>query len=160
MTDIDQLTGIIRQWAEVFTAHSMHAWTRYVRASGLSMSQFGILMRLHYQHSCGVSEISEQMDVSAAAASQLVDKLVQGGLLERAEDPSDRRAKLLTLSARGLALIESGIEARSSWADELVAALNPGEYETVAAALSALTRAASRLETRKMDVRTEKIPLE
>ena len=151
MTDAVQLTETVRQWMDVFATRSMHAWTRYVKASGLSMPQFGILMNLHYQHSCGVSDISERMDISPAAASQLVEKLVQSGLLERIEDPNDRRAKLLSLSPRGRALIESGLEARSNWVDELTAALTPDEYETVAAALSSLTRAASRLEMKKTE---------
>ncbi len=144
-----QLTEIVRQGMDVFATRSIRAWTRYVKSTGLSMPQFGILMNLHYRHSCGVSDISDRMDISAAAASQLVEKLVQSGLLERAEDPSDRRAKLLTLSAQGQALIESGLEARSSWVDDLTAALTPDEYESVAAALGALTRAASRLEMQK-----------
>jgi len=149
MTDQLQLIGIIRQWMDVFTTRSMHDWVRYVKASGLSMPQFGILMNLHYSHTCGVSDISDRMEISAAAASQLVEKLVQSGLLERAEDPSDRRAKLLTLSEKGRLLIESGIEARTSWVNDLVTTLTPDEYDSVLAALGALTRAASRIEPRK-----------
>ena len=141
-----QLTEILRQWVDVLSTRSMHAWTRYVKASGLSMPQFGILMNLNYRHTCGVSDIGERMDISAAAASQLVEKLVQGGLVERTEDPTDRRAKLLTLTDKGHNLIESGLEARSIWVDEFIAELSPEEYETVAAALASLTRAAKRLE--------------
>ena len=144
-----ELTTTVRQWMDVFTTRSMHAWNRYVKASGLSMPQFGILMNLYYRHTCGVSDISERMDISAAAASQLVEKLVHSGLLERAEDPSDRRAKLLTLSPKGRALIESGNQTRTSWVDELIAVLEPEEYAAVAAALDSLTRAASRLEVQR-----------
>ena len=151
MTNSVELTAVIRKWVDVFTTRSMHDWTRYVKASGLSMPQFGILMNLHYRHTCGVSDISDHMEISAAAASQLVEKLVQSGLLERQEDPADRRAKLLTLSTRGLALIETGIEARSRWVDELVSMLTPAEYEQVAAALGTLTQVAGRLEEKKIE---------
>ena len=151
MTNSVELTAVVRKWVDVFTTRSMHDWTRYVKASGLSMPQFGILMNLHYRHTCGVSDISDHMEISAAAASQLVEKLVQSGLLERQEDPADRRAKLLTLSTRGLALIETGIEARSRWVDELVSMLTPAEYEQVAAALGTLTQVAGRLEEKKIE---------
>ena len=40
-----------------------------------------------------------------AAASQLVDKLVQGGLIQCEEDPQDRRAKLLNLNDKGKELM-------------------------------------------------------
>ena len=97
-----------------------------------------------YRHTSGVSDIGEHMQISAAAASQLVDKLVQSGLLDRIEDINDRRARLLSLSPKGRALIvgvdtrpcgASGIGERSCWVDEVVAA-----------AMLALTRAASRLD--------------
>lgn len=151
MTNQVELTAIVRKWMDVFATRSMHDWTRFVKASGLSMPQFGILMNLRYRHTCGVSDISDHMEISAAAASQLVEKLVQSGLLERAEDPSDRRAKLLTLSARGLELIENGLDARSRWVDELITSLTPEEYETVSAALNTLTQAVSRLELQKSE---------
>ena len=151
MTNSVELTSIVRKWMDIFATRSMHDWTRYVKASGLSMPQFGILMNLHHRHTCGISDISGHMEISAAAASQLVEKLVQSGLLEREEDPNDRRAKLITLSARGQELIATGIEARSRWVDELITTLTPYEYETVAAALSTLTQAAGRLELKKTE---------
>ena len=76
---------------------SMRGWSHFAKSTGLSMPQFSILMQLHHKGPCGMSEISERFDITAAAASQLVDKLVQAGYLERAEDPNDRRAKLLNL---------------------------------------------------------------
>jgi DNA-binding MarR family transcriptional regulator len=142
---------IARKWVDIFATRSMHEWMRYVKSSGLSMPQFGILMNLHNRQTCGVSDISEHMEISAAAASQLVEKLVQSGLLVREEDPIDRRAKRLTLSPRGLELIETGLEARSQWVDELITTLTPAEYETVVSALSTLTQAAGRLESRKTE---------
>lgn len=148
MIDSDQLTDVIRQWVEIFTIRSMHAWTQYVKATGLSMPQFGILMNLHHQQTCSISNISGRMDITAAAASQLVDKLVQNGFLVRAEDPKDRRSKVLTLSDKGRKLTENGIDARLNWVNEIVASLTPDEYETVAAALGSLTRAANRLEVK------------
>ncbi len=151
MTDLVQLTAILRGWTDIFTTRSMHAWSRYVKASGLSMPQFGILMELYYHRSRSVSDISEKMDISAAAASQLVDKLVQSGLLLRTEDPSDRRGKLLELSDNGRGLIERGVEARSTWVEDLVTSITPEEYDSVAAALESLTRAASRFEFKKPD---------
>jgi DNA-binding MarR family transcriptional regulator len=149
MINTIELTDILRKWMDVFTTRSMHAWTLYVKASGLSMPQFGILMNLYYRQTCSVSDISDRMQISVGAASQLVEKLVQNGLLERAEDPADRRAKLLTLSTKGRTLIESGNATRSRWMDELVANLSLDEYDTVAAALDTLTNAASRLEIKK-----------
>jgi len=87
-----QLVKITRQWMDAVMHRSMRDWSHFVKATDLSMPQFSILMQLHYQGECGMSDVSERMDISAAAASQLVEKLVISKLIERAEDPNDRRA--------------------------------------------------------------------
>jgi DNA-binding MarR family transcriptional regulator len=126
---------------------SMSGWRQYVRASGLSMPQFSILMRLNYRGGCGISNISEHMDISTAAASQLVDKLVQASLLERTEDPHDRRAKQVTLSPKGRQFIAQGIEERYRWVDEMAPKLSLEEQAQIADALNVMIRAAEELET-------------
>ncbi len=96
-----------------------------------------------------MSEVSERFDISAAAASQLVDKLAQAGYLERAEDPSDRRAKLLTLSLKGKELIQQGTEERYRWMDDLTSKLSMEEQVKVVEALNILTEAAQTMEAKK-----------
>jgi len=138
---------IIRAWMDIFMHRSMRGWVHFARSTGLSMPQFSILMQLHHRGGCGVSDISESFDISNAAASQLVEKLVQAGYIERAEDPSDRRAKLLTVSPKGLALIEQGTQERYRWMDELVRKLSAEERAKVTEALNIMTRAAREVET-------------
>jgi DNA-binding MarR family transcriptional regulator len=131
---------------DVFMHRSMRGWGRFAKSTGLTMPQLSILMQLHHKGSCGMSEISERFDVTPAAASQLVDKLVQSGYLERAEDPSDRRARLLKLSPAGLRLVEEGINERYRWMDELVKNLSVEEKAKVSEALDILTRAAQAVD--------------
>jgi DNA-binding MarR family transcriptional regulator len=131
---------------DVFMHRSMRGWNQFAKSTGLSMPQFSILMQLHYKGPCGMSEISERFDVTAAAASQLVDKLVQAGYIERTEDPSDRRAKLLKLSVKGARLVDDGIQERYRWMDELASKLSAAEQTQISAALTLLTEAAQKLE--------------
>jgi DNA-binding MarR family transcriptional regulator len=146
MTSSVELTETIRRFMEVITTRSMQERANYVKSSGLSMAQFGILMHLYYRHNCGISHLGEHMDISAAAASQLVDRLVQHGLLERTEDPNDRRAKMLALTPKSLELIETSLVARTRWVDELVVAINPDDYAEVETTLSKLTQAVRDIE--------------
>ena len=149
MTKPVQITQALRAWMDVFMHRSMRGWTHFAKSTGLSMPQFSILMQLHHKGPCGLSEISERFDVTAAAASQLVDKLVQAGYLEREEDPHDRRAKLLTLSDTGRALIDQGTEERYRWMDDLAVNINMEERGRVVEALEILTKAAQQLEEKK-----------
>ncbi len=149
MTKPTQFSQTLRAWMDTFMHRSMRGWSHFAKSTGLSMSQFSILMQLHHKGPCGFPEISERFDVTAAAASQLVDKLVQAGYLARTEDPTDRRAKLLTLSDKGKELINQGTEERHRWIDDLAATLSADDQKKVAEALAILTKAVRNLEEKK-----------
>jgi DNA-binding MarR family transcriptional regulator len=146
MQSSEQLTAVVRQWAEVFMHRSGRDFKRFMDATGLSFSQINILMRLVHGGSVGVSEIGEQMGVTNAAASQSIDKLVQLGLIERNEDPEDRRAKRLELAPKGRDLIEKGIEARIKWVKDVTVALTAEQQQSIISALTLLTEAARKTE--------------
>jgi DNA-binding MarR family transcriptional regulator len=149
MTNPVLFSQTLRAWMDIFMHRSMRGWNHFAKSTGLSMPQFSILMQLHHKGPCGMSEVSGRFDISAAAASQLVEKLVQAGYLDRAEDPSDRRAKLLTLSAKGEELIQQGTEERYRWLDDLTSKLSAEEQNKVAEALNILTKAAQTMEEKK-----------
>lgn len=146
MTKPDPFSKSVHDFMDVFMQRSMHGWSHFVKSTGLSMQQFSILMQLHYRGQCGISDISERFEVTSAAASQLADKLFQSGLIERVESPEDRRAKLLTLSAKGKSLIERGVQERYRWMDKLAVELNMQDQKKVTNALVVLTEAARKLE--------------
>jgi len=146
MTESLQFSNSLRQWMDVFMHRSMRSWHLFVKSTGLTMPQFSILMQLHYKGSCGMSEISEHFDISNAAASQLVEKLVQGGYIERDEDPNDRRAKQIQLTSKGRKLIEMGVNERYRWMDDLTSKLSAEEKLQVAESFKVLTEAAAQLE--------------
>lgn len=146
MNKHDQFSKTLRAWMDTFMHRSMRGWSHFAKSTGLSMPQFSILMQLHHKGPCGMSEIGERFDISAAAASQLVDKLVQAGYLARTEDPADRRARLLALSDKGKELINQGAEERHRWMDELAAKISTEERARVTEALEILIKAAQQLE--------------
>lgn len=131
---------------DIFMGHSMRGWSNFVKSKSLSMPQFSILMQLYYRGAFSVSDISDRFGISVPAASQLVEKLVQAGYLERAEDPNDRRARLLPLSSKGKKLIEQGFKRRYQWMDELLSGLTAEERDHVVDALTVLTKRAKEIE--------------
>jgi DNA-binding MarR family transcriptional regulator len=151
MTKSTQFSQTLRAWMDAFMHRSMRGWNHFAKSTGLSMPQLSILMQLHHKGPCGLSEVSGRFDITAAAASQLVDKLVHAGYLERAEDPTDRRAKLLTLSTKGGELIGQGTEERYHWMDDLAAMLSVEDQKKVSEALILLTNAANEMENVKRE---------
>lgn len=146
MTSPLQFVSSTRQFLDIAMQHSLHERARFAKSIGLSMPQFSILIQLHFRGVCGMSEVSERFEITPAAASQLVDKLVQSGLIQRDEDPHDRRAKCLKLTDKGRALIQRNIEERYRWVDELAGRLTADERGKVMEALDILNRTARELE--------------
>ena len=136
----------LHTWVDISAHHAMRGWAHHARATGLSVPQFSILMQLYQHGYCGISDISDRFEITNAAASQHVENLVQAGLIDRSEDPRDRRAKQIQLSEKGRGLIQHGFGARYQWVDQLARCIDPKDQERIAEALSILTEAARKLD--------------
>jgi DNA-binding MarR family transcriptional regulator len=99
------------------------------------MSQLGALLHIHREGSSAVSDLGDSLGVTNAAASQMLDRLVQQDLILRSEDPYDRRAKQISLTNKGQQVLEEGMCARLSWLGELSARLSETEKRQVIAAI-------------------------
>ena len=104
--------------------------------AGISFSQLkclGLLAEADDQHSLGA--LSEATGLSLPAISRAIDGLVQRGEVKRAEDPNDRRSKLLTVTARGRATYERLASVRAAGVRRFVEELEPEERAALGAAL-------------------------
>jgi DNA-binding MarR family transcriptional regulator len=146
MAPPNQLNDALREWVESLTHRSMGDLKRFAKSHGLSVPQMSVLMRLHHHHSCGVSDVGTEFGVTNAAASQLIDRLVQMGLVERLEDPDDRRVRHLRLTAKGRAVIHKIALVRERWLEAIVQRLTPEQRVEVITALRHLTEAAQQLD--------------
>ncbi len=150
MQHTNSLTNIIQEWIQVFMRRSMYNVFLLIKENNLSMSQIVALLNIHRQGVCSVSDLSEELGVTSAAVSQMLERLVQQELVARSEDPHDRRAKQIILTDKGHQLIQEGFRARQAWFDELAGSLTPDEQEQVSAALCLLIE-----KTRQFDVPNE-----
>ncbi|MGE5373529.1 MAG: MarR family winged helix-turn-helix transcriptional regulator [Bacteroidota bacterium] len=71
---------------------------------------FRILMMLSKNSGAlTMSELGSELDVPMSTATRIVDGLVQGGMVERVNDPNDRRVVRVGLSTNGRKLYETGM---------------------------------------------------
>jgi DNA-binding MarR family transcriptional regulator len=68
----------------------------------------------------------------------LLDELERAGLLTRAPDPNDRRARIVHLTERGRATHAAAVADIRAMEEELLAPLSPAERETLLAVLARL----------------------
>jgi DNA-binding MarR family transcriptional regulator len=112
---------------------------------GISFSQLkclGLLSSADTTLSLGA--LSEDIGLSLAAVSRAVDGLVQRGEVKRQEDPSDRRSKLVTVTARGRATYERILAVRIAGVERFVDGLEPDEREALGAAVAPIVERLGR----------------
>jgi MarR family transcriptional regulator, transcriptional regulator for hemolysin len=73
---------------------------------GMTRAQWAVLSRLDRAEGINQSELADVLDVQPITLTRLLDKLSDGGLIERRPDPSDRRAKRLFLTPAARPLLE------------------------------------------------------
>lgn len=134
---------------EIILGHIIQVFMRFMKQQGLSAPQINALMFIYHSGECQVSDIGLLADASKAAASQLVERLVLQGLVERYEDPANRRTKIVKLSSKGHELIRSSVTS-NQFLQNILGSLSPEEHETMKAAFIILTRTARRNQNQKI----------
>lgn len=142
----DELLGVFQDWVEQVMHRSMRNVFRFARQNNLSIPQLGALLRLYERGTCDVSGMGDELGVTSAAASQMLDRLVQQGLIERSENPQDRRVRQIVLTDKGLQVVQASVRARHEWLGEMAGALSLDEQKQVVDVLRLLIERARRLE--------------
>ncbi|MGB6537727.1 MAG: MarR family transcriptional regulator [Xanthobacteraceae bacterium] len=73
---------------------------------GITRAQWVVLVRLDRSEGLKQSELAEMLELQPISLTRLLDKLCDGGLIERRSDPIDRRAKRLFLTPAARPLLE------------------------------------------------------
>jgi DNA-binding MarR family transcriptional regulator len=84
------------------------------------------------------SDLTGALMLTSSGTTKRLDKLEQAGLIERAPDPKDRRGTLITLTPRGIELMERLTAAHMANEARLLEALSAGEREALAGLLRKL----------------------
>ncbi|CPR12702.1 MarR family transcriptional regulator [Mycobacterium bohemicum DSM 44277] len=108
------------------TAQSDRIGRHFARQNDVSGSDFHALLHIMVAETAGepltLARLRQRMDVSPAAITYLVDRMIEAGHIRREPDPDDRRKTLLRYEKPGMALARSffnplGAEVRSALAD-------------------------------------------
>ncbi|GAA4262666.1 MarR family winged helix-turn-helix transcriptional regulator [Dactylosporangium darangshiense] len=104
----------------------------------LSGSQVELLRLVESAPGIGVGAAAQQLHLAGNSVSTLVNQLTEAGLLLRERDPADRRSAQLFLTPAAQQRLTAWRAARVSLLSGALAALDPGERDTLAAAIPAL----------------------
>ncbi|MFI6578498.1 MarR family winged helix-turn-helix transcriptional regulator [Nocardiopsis sp. NPDC050513] len=113
----------------------------FLSGEGLERWEFdvlGTLRRSGEPYSLTPKELVAMTMVGGAAMTNRVDRLVARGLVTREVDPDNRRRTLVTLTPEGLEVIDRAVGGHVANQERLLAALDEGERERLAAVLRKL----------------------
>jgi DNA-binding MarR family transcriptional regulator len=96
--------------------------------NGLSLAQYHLLEPLAGGPRTN-RELAELAGISAPTATRMVDGLLQRALVSRVEDPTDRRAVVISLSETGRAALALKEREYESVRSRIAAAFEPHEQE-------------------------------
>jgi DNA-binding MarR family transcriptional regulator len=112
-----------------------------VRESGepkLSVAQLRTLLYVRRHPGVGLSAVAEHLGLSRPAASMQVDRLVRAGLVDRSDDPDERRRIQLRLTGSGAEEVGRAHLAVRAWLAAELDTLEATDVEALDAGLRVL----------------------
>ncbi|HEY2186456.1 MAG TPA: MarR family transcriptional regulator [Xanthobacteraceae bacterium] len=102
----------LRRFVDLVSHRAGAALSR-IEDAGVTLAQVILMARVKRAGAASVSELAKVSPGSAAAMSQMVDRLVRQDWLARSEDPADRRRKTVSLTSAGAGLLRDLEQART-----------------------------------------------
>lgn len=93
----------------------------------ITMPQFFVMEYLHHKGMSKMSDIAKFINVTTAAVTGIVDRLVRDGYLVRQNDPDDRRIILVRLTAKGLKVVKTMLRDRKAITMKIFGAISQAE---------------------------------
>jgi DNA-binding MarR family transcriptional regulator len=119
-------------------------------AGALSIVQLHVLTVLEASGPQPMGKLADQLDVSVASATGIVDRMEQRGLVERRHGVDDRRVILVHPTESGLKVFADLAEQRRLGMQAILDQLTDEELEALAVGLRAMGAARSRLAAEAM----------
>ena len=121
-----QLEKLMSADMRAVTAQSDRVGRYFARQHDVSGNDFHALLHVMVAETAGtpltMAQLRQRMDVSPAAITYLVDRMIDAGHVRRESDPADRRKALLRYEASGMELAHGfftplGVHLRAALAD-------------------------------------------
>jgi DNA-binding MarR family transcriptional regulator len=100
----------------------------------ITLAQARIFQRID-EGGSRLTRLAAAAQVTKQSAGFLVDQLVEGGYVERVPDPTDARARLVRITARGAAAVAVAADVQAAIEEEWRRHLGTAETERLRAAL-------------------------
>lgn len=130
---------------KAFDALQAHALEN-IHSLGLGLSDFGVLDVLLHKGPQPVNVLGQKIRLTSGSISIAIDRLEEKGLVERKDDPEDRRARIVHLTTQGRKLIECAFTEHAAAMEHATSGLSGTERATAIRLLKKLGTKAAALQ--------------
>ena len=132
------------------TARSDRVGRHFARINEVSSSDFHALLHIMVSETAGVpltlAQLRQRMDVSPAAITYLVDRMIEAGHIRREPDPEDRRKWLLRYQESGMSLAHAFFKPLGAHLTEAMADLSDNDLVAAHRVFTAMIEAMTAFE--------------
>ncbi len=114
--------------------------TRSLARDGLTLPRAGVAWFVHHNGPSTQRAIADFLKVTPRNVTGLVDGLVETGFVTREPHPTDRRATLVSLTARGAKVMTRMAREHAELADQLFGGMSERDFRAFAAGLGHVLR--------------------
>jgi MarR family 2-MHQ and catechol resistance regulon transcriptional repressor len=142
-----KLAGV-HLWLLLWKAYDSLAAYAYesIRSMGLGLSDFGVLEIVLHKGPLPVNTIGSKIRLTSGSISVAIDRLEEKQLVERRDDPEDRRARVVHLTPAGRKLIECAFAQHAAAMEHATSGLSPVERKEAIRLLKKLGTKAATLQ--------------
>ena len=108
------------------------------RDFGMTRAQWAVLARVERSEGLKQCELADTLDLQPITLTRLIDRLCDGGLIERRSDPDDRRAKRLYLTPAARPVLDGLTRLGQDIMATVLAGIEPAAVEQLLAHLLTL----------------------
>ncbi|MGA8761904.1 MAG: MarR family transcriptional regulator [Candidatus Sulfotelmatobacter sp.] len=116
---------------------------RSISSSRLCFSDFAVLEVLLHKGPQPVNVLGTRVSLSSGSATTAIDRLEKKGLVRRAADATDRRARIVHLTEKGKTLISAAFRQHEADMEAVTSSLSAAEKATLAGLLKKLGKNAA-----------------
>ncbi len=141
-SEIDRLVALYRRASRSLRANDPANW-----AEGLTMPKIRVLFLIGRSGPVSVGQLATGLGISQPSATEMIEKPVSKGLVERTADPSDRRIVRVGLTERGKEMIDRPWETRRAVLASALRDASPDERTAIERGLALLCDALEKAES-------------
>jgi MarR family transcriptional regulator for hemolysin len=131
---IDRLGFLLHDASRLLRKRFEQNASRY----GLSSAQWRLLVRVFKEEGIPQARLAELLEVEPISVSRLVDRMEEGGWIERRADAADRRVRNIFLSDKSRAIFGEMRAVAESVFEDALAGLDGAERQTVLGGLQTI----------------------